>query len=1088
MKCCRLLLWLGLALLALLPRPAAAQESPIQEPPVPDGRAAWRDLASDAASLPAASPLLDPPADPLPARYRLLALDRGTLAAVLAAAPAETNAANPGAAAPGAEPLLLALPLPEGGFGRFAVTSSPVLTPPLAARYPAIQTYRGVGVDDPSASARLGLTPNGFHALILNGAGGIYITPYSRGPDPLYMSYFAADAAPEPFTCGLQDDLEPVPAGAAQRAGGEAAAPALATGAELRTYRLAMAASGEFAQHAAELAGITNPTPDQLRAAALDALVARANLVNAIYEREVAIHFTLVAGNEQLIFVDPATDPYSAGDLIRMMDQNQGAVDAAIGFDNYDVGHVLGGRSGAGIAYLAVTCGWRKASAVSAVGAALGPGPVRVTAHELGHQFGAGHTFHGSGANCTGNRTAWSAYEPGSGSTIMAYPGACGGGQNLPSLPTLFHVASFGQIVTYSGSAAGACGVPAPANNAPPTVDAGPDRTIPARTPFVLSGSASDPDGGALVFGWQQMDLGAAPVDGTATLTEAMTDWGSGPLFRVYPLAAEGAVRSFPGLSHVLSGTQALGEVYPTTTRTLNFHLLAQDNAAATGEAGGAATDAVQINVVDTGAAFAVTRPDGAGAWEGGTVQTVAWNVAGTNAAPIACTAVDILLSTDDGASFPTTLAAGTPNDGAEPVPLPAVSAAAARVQVRCSSNIFYNVSTAFALTVPAVLGGLAGMVQDAGGAPVAGASVTASAAETVTVVTGGDGRYALALLPGAYTLTVTAFGYRPATAEGLAISAGVTTTRDITLTALPPAVVTGTVTDAGHGYGLQARLILTGANGLEAARAWSDPVSGVYSVTLRAGAAYSASVEATLPGYGLVLAPFDAQTPNVTLAPAAGCAAPGYELRGGECRVVAGGLLAGSVYGPNGEALAGVNVSGGGRSTTSAATADPRLLGAFYTLFLPPGSQPITATGSSGGAALPALRATVTITANAVTAYDLTWQALYRDASLRSLQLSAGLLTPPFASGITTYTASVPFGVESVTLLPVASVAGAGVRVDGQETVSGVSSTAIRLSVGTTVIPVEVTALDSSSQAVYTVTVTRAAAGTPLYLPDVRR
>jgi hypothetical protein len=161
----------------------------------------------------------------------------------------------------------------------------------------------------------------------------------------------------------------------------------------------------------------------------------------------------------------------------------------------------------------------------------------------------------------------------------------------------------------------------------------------------------------------------------------------------------------------------------------------------------------------------------------------------------------------------------------------------------------------------------------------------------------------------------------------------------------------------------------------------------------------------------------------------------------------------------------------------------------AFYTLFLPPGSQPITATGANGGSVLPGLRTTAVITAGAVTWQDLSWQALYRDASLSSLQLSAGQLTPPFVAATTAYTAVVAGNVASVTLLPVTNVAGAAVRVNSLAVVSGVPSPPISLPVGATPIAVEVTSLDGSSRIVYSVTITRdAPAYSPLYLPDVRK
>src|SRR5687767_7646447 len=73
--------------------------------------------------------------------------------------------------------VLLALPLPGGGFGRFDVVESPIMEPPLQERFSEIRTYRGQGRDERSASVRLDLTPRGFHAMILSGDGMILIDP-----------------------------------------------------------------------------------------------------------------------------------------------------------------------------------------------------------------------------------------------------------------------------------------------------------------------------------------------------------------------------------------------------------------------------------------------------------------------------------------------------------------------------------------------------------------------------------------------------------------------------------------------------------------------------------------------------------------------------------------------------------------------------------------------------------------------------------------------------------------------------------------------------------------------------------------------
>ena len=95
-------------------------------------------------------------------------------------------------------------------------------------------------------------------------------------------------------------------------------------------------------------------------------------------------------------------------------------------------------------------------------------------------------------------------------------------------------------------------------------------------------------------------------------------------------------------------------------------------------------------------------------------------------------------------------------------------------------------------------------------------------------------------------------------------------------------------------------------------------------------------------------------------------------------------------------------------------------------------------------------------------------------DASLSNLVLSAGTLTPPFASGTISYTASVSNSTTSITVTPTVSNFHASVKVNGVSVPSGSPSGPISLNVGSNVINVVVTAQAGNTRT-YTVTVTRA-------------
>ena len=141
-------------------------------------------------------------------QFRGLTLDRISLAAMAATAPLERSAAAR------SNPLIISLPHPEGGFQRFKLVDSPVMEAGLAAKHPGIRTYAGRGIDDPSASLRMSITPLGLHASVRSQRGGWYIDPYYHLDESLYASYYTRDAInprpkfAEPMMIQAQASLE----------------------------------------------------------------------------------------------------------------------------------------------------------------------------------------------------------------------------------------------------------------------------------------------------------------------------------------------------------------------------------------------------------------------------------------------------------------------------------------------------------------------------------------------------------------------------------------------------------------------------------------------------------------------------------------------------------------------------------------------------------------------------------------------------------------------------------------------------------------------------------------------------------------
>jgi len=620
----------------------------------------------------------------MPEVYRALSLDLVAQKATLLHAPMEFTEAAKQAQ------VVMTLPMPDGSSARFRVEESPVLPSALAARFPGIKTYRGHALDDPTAITRFDVTPAGFHAIVVSARGIVIIEPDRRRKSDKYVSYYQRDAAKDAgaTSCVVvgADSSSPAPTKQLARSSNLNTS----NGTTLRYYRLALAATAEFTQ---VYGGGTV-------AGALSAMTTTVNAVNAIYERDLGIHLTLVANETSIIFTNTTTDGYTSDNVNTMLSQNQVVLDQRIGSANYDLGMVLDGHVYTfqpghfifqGAANFESVCKTGQKGTAATVLRSTDPSTINaiyVVAHELGHQFGALHTFNGTLDDCGPSRFAQTAYEPGSGSTIMAYRGGllpngvyyplCST-EELFSNDTYFHTASIEQINNYTSFGNGSfCPSMVNTDNSPPNVDAGADYTIPANTPFTLTASGSDADADALTYCWEEYDLGAAGPP--------HTDNGDRPIFRSFAPVATPR-RTFPQLSDILSGTPTFGESFPTTSRAMNFRVTVRDN-----HPGGVNAGAMHVNTV-AGPAFAVTQPNSATTWTAGSNQTVKWDVANTSSLPVNCGNVRVLLSIDGGTSFPFTLAASTPNSGSAAISVPNLPTSTARVKVEAVGNIFFSIS-----------------------------------------------------------------------------------------------------------------------------------------------------------------------------------------------------------------------------------------------------------------------------------------------------------------------------------------------------------------------------------------------------------
>ncbi|MGN6437262.1 MAG: reprolysin-like metallopeptidase [Agriterribacter sp.] len=609
----------------------------------------------------------------------------------------------------------LEIPLPNGSVEVFNVLESSVLSPELAAQHREIKTFSGKGRLHPGYKIRFSLTTEGFSAIILGVNEDVIVFEKVKNTtnENIYRSYFSQDAitpqkrqlnSPSRSRCNTLSDLFPASTIEPNKRKDPAISAKFSNGSSIKNYRLAIAATAEFT------------TAKGGQTAAYSAIIAYVNELNAIFESELSVRFTLVSGTN-LVYTNAGTDPYTANDQGTMLDENQANLDGVLGNAGYDIGHVLGdggAGSGGGVAMRPSLC----VNAIKGMGASdVGDEQdyahvftVQLIAHEIGHQFGMSHTYNSNIPVCT-TRSFGTSVEPGSGATIMSYGFTCAtddysndlDGDNKKIGPFLnFHVASLTQALNHMASTS--CFTIISTGNTAPVIatPATNSYIIPKSTPFSLTASATDGDGEPVTYSWEGTNISDIPddLDGDdnpvppAALTPAILDDEThAPFFRSYSPVSSGT-RTYPLISAILNGSnKARGDKLPAVAVTTTHTLTVRDNA------GGVTTEDFTV-AVDNAGPFLVTN-DPSGVHNGGAVLNVQWSVNGTTASPINCTLVDVLLSTDGGLTFATILASAVPNSGTANVTLPNISTSQARIKIAPSTstasgnspNIFFDIS-----------------------------------------------------------------------------------------------------------------------------------------------------------------------------------------------------------------------------------------------------------------------------------------------------------------------------------------------------------------------------------------------------------
>ncbi|UII32742.1 M12 family metallo-peptidase [Fulvivirga ulvae] len=564
-------------------------------------------------------------------------------------------------------------PNADGKMEKFNVVEAPTLHPDLAKKYPGIKSYAGQGIDNPASTIRFSISDQrGFHGLLMTSEGMVYIDPVSSDKST-YTVYKRKDLTRDEkdFQCTMDENIG--------RAGkGNNISTLKTNDQKLRKYRLALSCNAEYGNI---FAG--SGTDAEKKANILAQMNITMTRVNGIYERDLAITMEIVANNDAIIYYgDTSTDPWTN----EWNTKTQETIDAIIGDANYDIGHNFNTTGGGNAGCIGCVCtSGEKGSGFTGSSDPTGdPFDVDFVAHEIGHQFGGYHTMN----TCSRSGSGLTEVEPASGSSIMGYAGICS--TNIQSnSDAYFAYVNIRDISAnvQTGESSG-CAVIVDLSNNPPVADAGNDYTIPRSTPFILKGAGTDPDGnGTLTYCWEQNDPQEAPGSGSPEST-----WAQGPLFR----SLEGTSspdRYMPAISTVLAGEMgSTWEMLPSVGRTMNFSLTVRDNNAGGGQT---SDDLMKVTVDGDSGPFFVTDPNTSISWYEGQIQVVTWNVANTDQAPISCSNVNILLSTDGGQTFPVTLVSNAPNNGTAEITVPNNLSANCRIKIEAIGNIFYDISDA---------------------------------------------------------------------------------------------------------------------------------------------------------------------------------------------------------------------------------------------------------------------------------------------------------------------------------------------------------------------------------------------------------
>ena len=575
--------------------------------------------------------------------------------------------------------VIVTIPNAEGKLINYYITPTQVLSEAVARKFPSIKTFVGKGVDDATEHIRFTWSDYGLDAIMQKNLHYSFVEAEDQ-EGVHYRVYKHEDTERPLVDCKTLD----VPALVAES---QALQRATFSSANVhRTFRIAIACTYSFT------------TYFNGKAAAFAQIVNILNKVNEVYGQQLSIAFQLVS-DDSIVFDNKNTDPFKDIEYKYWeyrSDVLQQVLDDKIGSASYDIGHLFhNGNDGGNAGCIGCVCeSGEKGQAFSSYpfgrrGILNSAFAIDVVAHEIGHQMGARHTFSyrrefGSGSQM----------EPGSGTTIMSYAGVSRDYDVQQHADPYLHHRTVYDIT--NNLQRKSCATENSTGNTPPEIPNLKSYTIPYSTAYLLEGTATDADGDALLYTWEESDN--YTESGNYNFSPTMR---SGATARSMKPSAQ-SYRYIPRLERIVAGTLTQqnprkGDAWETVLnigRTLHWSFVVIDRPLASNQTGNTVYKTIEVVVSADAGPFKVTSHNQNSTWIVGQKVKIEWDVANTDKAPVSVNKVKILFSTDNGATFSHTLATGLPNNGKAEVTIPAsLKTTQGRFMIKAEENIFLAVN-----------------------------------------------------------------------------------------------------------------------------------------------------------------------------------------------------------------------------------------------------------------------------------------------------------------------------------------------------------------------------------------------------------